>query len=242
MAKIKKAAHRVRAWITRTEPGASRLAAALQQLGIGVFVAPVLRIEHRHAEPPQDSFDFALFVSEHAVVHAASNGWRQAPWRDCPTAAIGTAADVALREHGVAPCLPPQANAASVLRALRSAPARAIVVKGEGGREVLQQELRQRGGSVAEWNVYRRAAADVNIAGEKVDAIVVGSGEGAAIVANVWFADGRGPTVPLLAPSERVAKLAARSGFANVVVTLGANPKAVAAALAGLRRNMQRRT
>ena len=226
----------MRAWITRTEPGASRLAAALRQLGIGVFVAPVLRIERRQAEPPQESFDFALFVSEHAVVHAASNGWRWAPWRGCPAAAIGTAADAALREHGVAPCLPPQANAASVLQALRPLPPRAIVVKGEGGREVLQQELRQRGGSVAEWNVYRRVAADVNIAGEEVDAVVVGSGDGAGIVAKVWFADGRSPTVPLLAPSERVARLAARSGFANVVVTLGANPKAVAAALAGLRR------
>ena len=231
----------MRAWITRTEPGASRLSAALEELGIGAFVAPVLRIEHRQEEPPQESFDFALFVSEHAVVHAASNGWRRAPWRDCPAAAIGAAADAALRKHGVAPCMPPQANAASVLRALRPPPARAIVVKGEGGREVLQQELRQRGGSVVEWNVYRRVPADVNIAGEKVDAIVVGSGEGAGIVAKVWFADGRSPTVPLLAPSKRVARFAARSGFANVVVTLGANPKAVAAALAGLRRNMQRR-
>ena len=78
----------MRVWITRTEPGATRLAAAVEQLGFTALKAPVLRIEPCCAKPPQGPFDFALFVSEHAVVHAAANGWRHAPWRGCPTAGM----------------------------------------------------------------------------------------------------------------------------------------------------------
>lgn len=198
------------------------------------FRAPVLRIEPCRVEPPQGPFDFALFVSEHAVAHAASNGWLRSAWRDCPTAAIGVTANAALQAHGVAPCLPPQADAASVYSALRPLPERTLVVKGEDGRDILQRKLRQRGKTVAAWDVYRRVVVEPRLASENIDAIVVSSGEGVAAAAAAWFGNGRKATAPLLAPSPRVAALAARSGFTNVVVTLGSNPSAVAAALVRL--------
>ena len=230
----------MRVWITRTEPGATRLADALEQLGMTAFRAPALRIEQREVEAPQGPFDFALFVSEHAVAHAASNGWSGASWRGCPTAAIGAAANAALQARGIIPCMTPQADAASVFSALRPLPARTLVVKGEGGRDILQRKLRQRGKTVVEWEVYRRVGIAPNIAAEAIDAIVVGSGEGVRFVAKAWFGDGRDASTPLLAPSPRVAALAADSGFTNVVATLGANPAAVAAALVRLPRKHSR--
>ena len=222
----------MRVWITRTEPGATRLAAAIEQLGFTAFKAPVLRIEPCSTRPPQGPFDFALFVSEHAVVHAAGNGWLHAPWHGCPTAAIGAAASSALREHGVAPCMAAQADAAGVLQALSALPDTTLIVKGEGGRDLLQRELRRAGGTVVEWKVYRRAVVKPDLASEGIDAIVASSGEGACAVANAWFSAGRSARVPLLVPSQRVAEVAAQAGFENVVVTLGANPTAVGAALA----------
>ena len=230
----------MRVWIARTEPGATRLAAAIERLGLATFKAPALRIAPRRAAPPQGRFDFALFVSEHAVAQAASNGWTQAPWRDCPTAAVGASASAALRAHGVEPCMATPADAASVFEALPAVPARTLIVKGQGGRDVLQRKLRQHGGAVVEWDVYRRVAAEPSLAGQDVDAIVAGSGSGARIVAQAWFAAGRDAAVPLLAPSPRVAELAAEAGFENVVVTLGANPPAVEAALRRLARNGER--
>lgn len=224
----------MRVWITRTEPGATRLAGAIEELGMTAFNASVLRIEPRAIDPPRGPFDFALFVSEHAVAHAANNGWLGASWRDCPTAAIGAAANAALQARGIAPCMPPQADAASVYSALRPLPARALIVKGEGGRDSLQRKLRQRGKAVVEWDVYRRVGIEPDIAGESIDAIVVGSGAGVPVVAKVWFGHGRRASTPLLAPSPRVAALATGSGFTNVVATLGANPAAVAAALVRL--------
>ena len=221
----------MRVWITRTEPGATRLATEIRRLGLATFKAPVLRIEPRRIEPPQGPFDLALFVSEHAVAHAARNGWAQAPWRGCPTAAIGASASDALRQHGIEPCLAAVADAASVFDALTAVPRRTLIVKGQGGRDVLQRTLRQHGGTVVEWDVYRRVAANPDLAGQDVDAIVAGSGAGVRAIAKIWFAAGRDAATPLLAPSPRVAELAAQAGFENVVVTLGASAAAVGTAL-----------
>ena len=226
----------MRVWITRTEPGATRLAAAIRQLGLATFKAPVLRIEPRRKEPPQGLFDLALFVSEHAVAHAARNGWTRAPWRDCPTAAVGASASNALRGYGVEPCTAVLADAVSVLDALAAVPQRALIVKGQGGRNALQCELRRRGSTVVEWDVYRRAAIEPDLAGQDVDAIVASSGAVVCMVAKAWFADGRAAATPLLVPSPRVAELAAQAGFENVVVTLGASAAAVGAALGALMR------
>ena len=216
------------------------MAAAIEQLGLTAFKAPVLRIEPCRAKPPQGPFDFALFVSEHAVVHAAANGWLHAPWRDCPTAAIGAAASAALRERGVLPCMPPQADAAGVSHALPASPGTSLIVKGEGGRDLLQSKLRHRGGTVVEWDVYRRTVVKLDLAGEHIDAVVASSAEGAGAIADAWFAAGRSARVPLFVPSERVAEVAARAGFENVVVTLGANPTAVGAALASTAQRIAR--
>ena len=225
----------MRVWITRTEPGATRLAAAIEQLGLTAFKAPVLRIEPGRAKPPRGPFDFALFVSEHAVVYAAANGWLDAPWRRCPTAAIGVAASAALQEYGVVPCMAPQADAVGVFQALPALPGTTLIVKGEGGRDFLQRKLRHDGGTVVEWDVYRRTVVKPDLAGEDIDAIVASSGEGAGAIADAWFSASRSACVPFFVPSQRVAEMAAQAGFENVVVTLGANPTAVGAALASQR-------
>ena len=218
-------------WVTRTEPGASRLAVALRADGHRVLAAPVLTIAPSDEPPPPGGFDFALFVSEHAVCCAAAAGWRQAAWAHCPTAAIGGAGEAALRRHGVEPCLQSLADARAVTRALPTAPMRCLIVKGEGGRQLLQDWLRRNGGIVVEWNVYRRSRAAPNIAGKRVGTIVVSSAEGLTAAAKVWFAAGGDPAVRLLVPSSRVARRAAGLGFRTIVVTLGANAGAVVAAL-----------
>lgn len=218
-------------WVTRTKPGASRLAAALRTHGHRVLTAPVLDIAPSGEPPPAGCFDFVLFVSENAVRCAAAAGWRQAAWADCPTAAIGSAGEAALREHGVAPCLRSLADAHAATLALPTAPKRCLIVKGEGGRQVLQDWLRGHGASVAEWNVYRRRRVAPNIAAETIGTIVASSGEGLAAAAKAWFAAGGDPAARLLVPSERIAREASRLGFRTIVVTLGASAGAVVAAL-----------
>ena len=221
----------MRVWLTRTEPGATRQAEALAKRGFGVLKAPVLGIERLHSPPPAGPFDVAVFVSEHAAAHAAANGWTPGP-----ALAIGAATGRALEAFGVAPGWPIQANARGVIDLFApSPPARTLVVKGMGGRTTLQDWLRGRKRIVAEWDVYRRIRLDVEIAGEAIDAIVAGSGDGLRVVEQLWFAGRRDAGVPLLAPSDRVADLASAMGFEQVVVTAGAGTDAVLRALLRLR-------
>ncbi len=225
----------MRVWVTRTEPGASRLAGELARRGFTIFKAPVLSIEPICSSPPSGRFDFVLFVSEHAVSCAADNDCRRADWRDSPTAAIGATAEAALRAQGARPCMSWQADAASVMKALASPPARTLIVKGEGGGDTLQRRLQAQGCIVAEWNVYRRVPKLRDIEGERIDAIVAASGDGLHAIARLWFAAPRDAGVLLLVPSARVAGLAADAGFENIVVTSGARSSAAADTLARLR-------
>lgn len=217
----------MRVWITRTQPGADRLAKALTAHGYETFAAPVLGIERVPSQPPEGSFEQVVFVSEHAVAEAVANGCLRASWRGCPWLAIGAAAHRLLRGHGVAPGMAPAASSEDLIERLRPAPKRMLIVKGEGGSETLQRWLREANGEAAEWNVYRRRPLSPDIAGEAIDAIATSSGEGLRVVQRLWFGDHRSVAVLLLAPSSRVADMAERLGFHNVVVTLGANPDAV---------------
>jgi len=146
--------------------------------------------------------------------------------------AIGEATARALRALGVEPTWPTQANADGIVRALApTPPRRALVVKGMGGRTVVQAWLQDQGREVHEWNVYRRVPRDVAIAGESIDAIVAASGEGLRVVEQLWFAERRDARVPLVVPSKRVAGLATAMGFESVVVAAGAGAAAVVDAL-----------
>ena len=222
----------MRVWLTRTEPGASRQAAALAEHGFDVFKAPVLGIDPLSAVAPGKSFDVAVFVSEHAVSCAVANGWKAGS-----AMAIGTATARALQALGVEPTWPVQANAQDVVDTLLpSPPTSTLMVKGIGGRTTVQAWLRARGRTVVEWNVYRRVQLEPAISGEGIDAIVAGSGDGLRVVAQLWFAERRDARVPLLVPSERVAELAETSGFEHVLVTAGAGTSTVAETLLKLRK------
>ncbi len=221
----------MRIWVTRTEPGATRQAEALAGHGFEVFNAPVLRIEHLRSSAPDGCFDLTVFVSEHAVAAAFANGWQGSA-----AMAIGNAAHAALARRGQASTWPAQGSALDVADTLAdSVPGRALVVKGAGGTNTLQRWLESRGGTVVDWDVYRRVANEPAITDESIDAIVAASGEGLRVIGQLWFAHGRDPTVPLLVPSERVSAIAASAGFANVITTDGAGPMVVVDALVRLR-------
>ena len=220
----------MRVWVTRTEPGATRQAAILNERGFDVLKAPVLGIETLPTAPPEGRFDVVVFVSEHAVSCAAANGWVNGP-----AIAIGEAAERALRSLGVEPAWPTQANADGVVEALAPTPPdRTLVVKGLGGRTALQAWLQAHDLEVLEWDVYRRMPLEPAISGQGIDAIVTASGDGLRVVEQLWFAQRRDAHVPLLVPSERVARLATATGFEHVVVTAGAGSATVVEALAKL--------
>ena len=218
----------MRVWITRTEPGAARLATALEAAGHTAWVRPVLRIEVLRSYPPPGAFDLTIFLSEHAVHAACANGWRETP-----ALAIGPGTRAALRTRGVLAAIPQVATSEGIVDFLTSAlPSRALLAAGEGGRDVLGPLLEERGVAVVPWAPYRRVAVSGPLPdSEQVDAIVAASEAGLRVAADMWFASGRSPAIPVIAPSARVAEAAGAVGFTRVLVSPGAGVQATVATL-----------
>ena len=218
----------MRVWITRTEPGAARLATALEAAGYTAWVRPVLRIEVLRSYPPPGAFDLTVFLSEHAVHAACANGWRETP-----ALAIGPGTQAALRTRGVLAAIPQVATSEGIVDFLTSAlPSRALLAAGEGGRDVLGPLLEERGVAVVPWAPYRRVAVSGPLPdSQQVDAIVAASEAGLRVAADMWFASGRSAAIVVIAPSARVAEAAGAVGFTRVLVSPGAGVQATVATL-----------
>lgn len=211
-------------WVTRSEPGASDLAEALEAGGHSVVKAPVLTVAELPFAVPQMRYEIGVVLSAHGV----RCGGSLLELVDA-VFAIGAQTQRALELLGVASRTPPQATSESLIEALGDVAGRTVlIVSGRGGRGVLQAELTARGATVDRLDVYERTvAAPVALATETIDAIIVSSGDGFEYAVQVWFAAGGRVDVPVLVPSGRVAALARKLGVNNVHNCPGAGSDAV---------------
>ena len=223
----------MRVWVTRTEPGASRLGMRLVDAGFDAWVRPVIDIEPTAAPQPAGQFALTIFLSGHAVEFAVNNGWVSTP-----ALAIGKSTRRTLARHGIDARAPDSASSEGVTAALASDPPQSVMIAaGEGGREVLERWLAERGIPAVKWCLYRRVAVSGSLdPAEVIDAIVASSAAALRVVANMWFSSSRSANVATLVPSERVAESARALGFARVFVTEGAGDEAVVAALGRIAR------
>jgi uroporphyrinogen-III synthase len=126
------------------------------------------------------------------------------------------------------------------LREAASQPgAQVLILRGEGGRELLAERLRTLGASVEYLELYRRdlpvyAPNELSrrIEAERLNGLVVSSGQGfehlRQMAGDAW------PTIarlPLFVPSPRVAELAHAAGAQTVVDCRGASAAALLTAL-----------
>lgn len=151
--------------VTRPVPQADALCKRIEELGgIGIRF-PAIAIEPQSA-PPADPCDLAVFVSVNAVEHGR---YLIAPDASTKIAAIGKATAAALKEAGFRVDYVPEAGFTSeallAVPNLELAPGmRALIVRGEGGREVLQSELAARGLTVQTREVYKRVRPPIDVA------------------------------------------------------------------------------
>lgn len=220
-------------WITRSQPGAQRLAQHLEAAGYACLVAPVLDIVPLSLEQPlPQHIDVAVALSEHAVVHAPEALWAQA----AQLVAVGAQTAHALARRGYAATHPTVASSegllAGPLAGIGSDQETVVLVSGRGGRTVLAERLGAAGARVTTAAVYaRRAVIEVPQSLNRVGAIVVSSGDGFEAAGRLWFAASGPADVPVIAPSTRVAALAAQIGFQDSHNAGGADPESVLALL-----------
>lgn len=211
----------MRVWVTRSQPGADRLAQALRSCGYQVTVAPVIDVEPTNAPRPHGRFQQVIFLSEHAVRLAAGiefcGGAR--------VSAVGGATARALEERGVSAEVPANSSSEGLLLLFsdeKVTGCRVLIVAGEGGRKVLRDTLLARGARVCEYLCYRRLANPVpDESLRSVDAILIASQDGFRHVARLWFDSGGSAEISVIAASGRIAGLAAELGFKNVQISGG---------------------
>ena len=237
----------VRVLVTRPEFAAARLARALAAEGAevhrvpAIVIAPVAdttsveRLRGRLGEVAA-----AVFTS----VNSVEGFFRLAPGAACDNLpavlAVGGATAEALRAHDVTGVGTPRDRfdsegllACPQLDARRVAGRLVAVVKGEGGRDLLQRELERRGAEVIAADVYRRRAPDrlaerLDRVRGSIDVVTVTSAEAlrnlasAAPWAAPWLAGRAVVTV-----SERVAAAARALNLSRVSVSGGADAASI---------------
>jgi uroporphyrinogen-III synthase len=244
-----------RVLLTRPAEESAALAAVLSDAGIFSSSLPLLDIEPLPITPEQHAvlrdlgrYCAVIVVSKPAArlaVQALDQAWPQLPWFS-----VGAATAQVLADHGLSVHYPQtgdDSEALLQLPALREAiarpAARVLILRGEGGRELLAERLREQGASVDYLEVYRRdlpqyaeAALPARIQAERLNGLVVSSGQGFAhlhqMAGDAWPALAQ---LPLFVPSPRVAEMARAAGARTVVDCRGASATALLTALGATR-------
>lgn len=175
-------------------------------------------------------FDLAVFISANAVQYALAyiNNRGAAP----SIAAVGAKTAQALIEAGYKVDLVPKAGfnseallALPELQALNGK--RVLLLKGEGGRDLLTQTLSQRGAEVVELALYQRGlpkarTEELNQRGRQgsIHLVAVTSVDILSNLQKLLGVEGQGwlKQTPLLAGSTRIAKQARSEGFRQIIV------------------------
>ncbi|KUM39610.1 uroporphyrinogen-III synthase [Pseudomonas sp. EpS/L25] len=240
--------------LTRPADENAPLAATLAATGIASASLPLLEIQPLPETPEQrslwldlDRYAAVLVVSKPAArlgLAALDRYWPQPPLQ--AWFAVGAATAAVLDDYGLPVHYPEREDSEGLLAlpaladALQRPEPEVLLLRGEGGRDLLVDGLTARGARVEVLELYRRQCPEYapglileTLAAERLNAIMVSSGQGFAHLQACAGADW--PAVrryPLLVPSARVAELARASGCRRVIDCQGANAGAIAAALA----------
>ena len=240
-----------RVLLTRPAEESATLAATLSEAGIYSSSLPLLDIEPLPITPERQAvlrdlgrYCAVIVVSKPAArlaLQQMDQAWPHLRWFSVGAATAQVLADRGLDVHY--PQTGDDSEALLQLPALREAiarpDARVLILRGEGGRELLAERLREQGASVDYLELYRRflpaydsGVLTQRIQLERLNGLVVSSGQGFlhlhALAGPDW------PEVaqlPLFVPSPRVYEMARAAGAEKVVDCRGASAAALLVAL-----------
>ena len=239
-----------------TRPAEESAALAFELAAAGIFSSslPLLAIWPLPLSDAQraliaglDRYCAVIVVSKPAArlgLELVSQYWPQAPRQKWFS--VGAATAQILADYGLDVSYPQCGDDSEALLAMpefEGAVAcdkpRALILRGEGGREMLADRLRSLGVQVDYLELYRRelpsyppAALYQRVKVERLNALVVSSGQGfehlRQLAGDSWPHLAR---LPLFVPRPRVTEMARSAGVQNVVDCRGANATALLAAL-----------
>ncbi|SFC31635.1 uroporphyrinogen-III synthase [Marinospirillum celere] len=236
---------------TRPEQQATRLVAPLQKAGIEVTNIPLLAIQPLTLTPQErqglldlDHFQKVVVISPSAaqlLLEKLDDYWPQWPVGvDWFTVGAGTAS--LLEQAGLSVQFPASGDKSEDLLQLPAlqelSGEKLLLVKGQGGRPLLEATLVSRGAQVRVLELYTRVRPRLNqqqlqaLNSDVYQAVVITSGE--ALQQYIEFTEEVDKKRPLLLPSYRLEKQARELGFTRAINTGGAGADAILAGLKSL--------
>ena len=218
--------------LTRPQADSERLSETLQNEGFQTRVMPIITIEAiptaEQAPAPSLSDDaLCIFISANAVRFGLPQlGSALARDSDLTVIAVGNKTRDTLAAEGIQAEVPVRADSEGLLAmpALSAPDSRdVVIVKGEGGRELLASELTGRGARVTEWACYRRCWPEVDVSGLiEISAGLIfqaSSGELVSRLSELLAGGGQADLFQssIIVPSDRVARLATEIGWGQVI-------------------------
>ena len=224
-------------WVTRPRQQSETLSRLIETAGGKAIRLPVIEIQPvrqnqdvRVLAADLAAADLVIFVSRNAVNYAATalpEIYNSIP--DKLILAVGAGTRLALEQQGVIDVICTEAGQGSeaLLQLPQLQPAAVtgkhiLIVRGVGGRDLLEQRLRETGADVNYLEVYQRVIPGTG-AGTVAelwhtnppDAIIITSVEGLHNLVNMTAADRRVSLLntPLAVMSERIGMAARESGF-----------------------------
>ena len=240
--------------LTRPAEESAALAHELAAAGIFSTSLPLLAIRplaltdvQRAMIASLDRYCAVIVVSKPAArlgLELVNQYWPQAPRQKWFS--VGAATAQILADYGLDVSYPQCGDDSEALlampvfeQAIQGAEPKVLILRGEGGREMLASRLRGMGAQVDYLELYRRelpsypaAILPQRVQAERLNALVVSSGQGfehlRQLAGDAWPQLAR---LPLFVPSPRVAEIARSAGAQNVVDCRGASATALLAAL-----------
>lgn len=220
--------------VTRPAAQAGALAKLIHAAGGVAQIAPLLEITPHHTPALRAlgarlaTYQFVVFVSQNAVACAGPQLLAHGPWPATTRAVVlGPGSAAALAASGVNDVVVPAGpfDSETLLQhpALQSESvrgARGVILRGQGGRDLIFQTLTARGAQVEYVQCYTRHPADpvpVVAALRAGAAVALTSSE-----ALEWLTRAAGEQLragPLFVPHPRIALAAQQAGWQDVVLT-----------------------
>lgn len=232
--------------LTRPQADSERLSQALQDEGFQTRVMPIMTISaipaaERMPVPSLTDDTLCVFISANAVRFGLPQlDSELARCEGITVIAVGAKTRDTLGAEGIQSVMPVRADSEGLLAMTElSAPDSQpiVIVKGEGGRELLASELTRRGALVTEWECYRRCWPDIDVGGlADVGTGLIfqaSSGEMLSRLAELLAGEGLADLFqsPIIVPSDRVARLATQMGWEQVIRAEDASDNAFIRAL-----------
>ncbi len=243
-----------RVLVTRPAHQAPGQAELLASLGLEPVQLPLLEITPiAESDPafPQlksrimdlDLYHSVIFISANAV--AAGMDMIDQYWPQLPIGiqwlAIGRQTAVKLKEYGITAIQSPAGYDSEALLSLpqlqQVTEHRVLIMRGEGGRETLAEQLSQRGARVEYADLYRRSLPPYTsgqisstIGDKPFAAVLLTSGEAVNNLTRLITENNLRELqrATLVVPSERVARIATELGYTRVIIASGPDNQAMA--------------